>query len=222
MLSWLKQHKNTLILGVLVTVLGGVILYFIIPQSQANIIVTENTSKDWCQQTYGIKTPPKYIQNQSTAECFYPLVYSIFSSGDTLVAYGFFDNQYTKPYQLNMANLTTKYDLKDIAIKITTRADNYILFSCNRVDLTIRKGYLYIKEDIPLNKEIFCAIVIQSENQDIQTPKIYIYSAGNDSQEIPISIWNEDSIGFSPFYSHNIFEPMNKYYIEKGVIRHEI
>ncbi|AIT09525.1 hypothetical protein LO80_05785 [Candidatus Francisella endociliophora] len=77
MLGWLNQHKNTLIVTIIGGVIVGVLLYLFLPQSQANIVVTENTSKDWCQQVYGIKTPSKYIQNHSTKKCFYPLIYTV-------------------------------------------------------------------------------------------------------------------------------------------------
>ncbi|AEE27070.1 hypothetical protein [Francisella hispaniensis] len=217
MLSWLKQHKNALILGVLGTVLGGVILYFIIPQSQANIIVTENTSKDWCQQTYGIKTPPKYIQNQSIRKCFYPLVYSWGYVNSGSLPSDWFSQRYFKSYKIDIANLSTEYNI-DSTVSIASNSMKHdIYFSCKSSEIELMKrGVLIIEKLVNLNKTIYCGIVIVSSNDDISTPNIIVSSTDVESQYIKSSLWSKKTIGTNFDYSENsnndIFKPFNEYF----------
>lgn len=217
MLSWLNQHKNTLIITIISGVIVGVLLYLFLPQSQANIVVTENISKDWCQQTYGIKTPPKYIQNQSTRKCFYPLVYSWGYVNSGSLPSDWFSQKYFKSYKIDIANLSTEYNI-DSTVSIASNSMKHdIYFSCKSSEIELmKKGVLIIEKLVNLNKTIYCGIVIVSSNDDISTPNIIVSSADVESQYIKSSLWSKKTIGTNFDYSENsnndIFKPFNEYF----------
>lgn len=209
----------------ILTAFISVIGHFLGGNGSKKEVVLKEIDVDWCQQTYGIKTPPKYIQNQSTRKCFYPLVYTVLK-GNEVTHYGsWFENDiYLRGYQLNIANLTKNHDLI-VGVTIISEG-NHIMFSCNKHSFKWYGNKVEVQEKIPYDKEIFCGIVIMSEKRLTNGLDIHIKNDLFESQQIPMSLWNADIIGFNLYYNNNfskdIFKPMNDYYNEKGITRHEI
>ncbi|MFT4694563.1 MAG: hypothetical protein ACI8TE_001480 [Francisella sp.] len=210
------EHKNSLLIGLLVTIVGGIVLYVIIPRSQNNIVVPKDTKKDWCLQTYGIKTPPEYIQNQSAIKCFYPLVYTIIDGNKLKCKKNiFYKDIYTHNYQLNIGNISNKKNLKTTKITIKTNPENYVGISCDPKP-NVHQGSLSVYENINNGKSLYCAITILSYNQNISKPKFYIKNYSIDSTEIPLSLWTVETIGFERFYNskypNKIFKPIDIFF----------
>jgi hypothetical protein len=220
-LSWLIEHKNSLLIGLLVTIVGGIVLYVIIPRSQNNIVVPKDTKKDWCLQTYGIKTPPEYIQNQSAIKCFYPLVYTIIDGNKLKCKKNiFYKDIYTHNYQLNIGNISDVKNLTTTSITIESDPAEFIFISCSP-NMESAEGVITVYENILNNKDLYCAVTIASHNEDITYPKVYIKNYSIDAHEIPLSLWKTDIIGFEKFYSNkkseDIFKSINKHFEKIGL-----
>lgn len=213
-LKWFLNHKFATFLGVLASI---VTIWSFFSNNPKKEVIFKEGHVDWCQQTYGIKTPPKYIQNQSTRKCFYPLVYSWGYVNSGSLPSDWFSQKYFKSYKIDIANLSTEYNI-DSTVSIASNSMKHdIYFSCKSSEIELmKKGVLIIEKSVNLNKTIYCGIVIVSSNDDISTPNIIVSSADVESQYIKSSLWSKKTIGTNFDYSENsnndIFKPFNEYF----------
>ena len=129
---YLLKHKD--LLGVLaavvaiLTALFSVIGHFSGGNGSKKEVILKERGVDQCQQTYGVKTPPKYIQNQSVKKCFYPLVYSWGYVNSGNLPSDWFSQKYFKSYKIDIANLSAKYNI-DSTVSIASNIVESICFS---------------------------------------------------------------------------------------------
>lgn len=220
-LKWFLNHKFATFLGVLASI---VTIWSFFSNNPKKEVIFKEGHVDWCQQTYGIKTPSKYIQNHSTRKCFYPLIYTVikgnhlvcrFDSALDDILYG---NIYTSNYQLNIGSFSNNRNLKNLTeIKIRVKPEERVVISCNS-EISDDKGAVTIYESIEGGTALYCAITVLSKKEGISKPEVNVMNFEIDSQEIKASLWRKDVVGFDKFYTEkDIFKPINDAFDEKGI-----
>ena len=211
----IKKHKK----------IFGIIIGFFAISIIAPIYVWDKTEgskikKISCEELFGIKTPPSYIQELSKRECFYPLIYT-FSPRRTIASENHFSNIYYKGFVLNIGNLSFDKLNDKPYLQISTEQNNRIIFTChsdeyNEFDSNMVKS-IY---SLPSEKQIYCAFLIESSSPNIANPKITIGNSQFHAEYVPTNIWQYT--GFNLYLedetnikirdeNETIFKPLNDY-----------